>query len=1071
MKRTLQQLSRIANSAMTVSLPLGGVRRGLLLLALVAIMMPIGAWAAVAADITVTIDTGTSVTLKDADGDGFYDIGTADELYAFAAAVNTGNNAINGELTANIVVNKNVLTADGKLSGDGSNFRVWTPIGNSRYAGTFDGAGFTVSGLYFNDSAVDNVGLFTCVSGGTVKNVGVIDSFLGGKSYVGGVVGKIFKGSVVTNCYNTGVVNGIAAIGGVAGYNLYGTITDCYNTGNVSGSGDYVGGVVGWVQSTNSKVTGCYNTGNVSGGKFVGGVAGYNSYGTITGCYNIGNISGNSNVGGVVGYNSSQSSEADSIVTGCYNTGTVSGNENVGGVVGYNSSNATVTNCYYDNTVYSGSAIGTNKGTSTNVRGKTADDFENGTVCELVGFHRPNENCVCIACGAVAHSLDENCICTVCGIVEHNFNSNGFCTVCETYQPAELNESGYYEITNAGQLFWFANHINTVDRTASAVLTADINLENRPWTPIGETNEASNNFRGHFDGQGHTIRGLKVEGGRAGLGFFGEVRTGTVENFTIYGEVVVSTDVSYVGGVIGSACGLNGSDHGLEQNGATIRNITSYVNLTAGAHGISMVGGFIGYANHETLIENCAWYGTFDAGKYRVDSGAGGFLGRVYDSSSVTIRNCAAYGTVKTAYQSGTHTESNGTPHEDIYIGGFLSFSPSGAQTLLQNNLWAGEIVNDTDLDIANAHLSAYGTLNDNTTVQNCYALEGTPYVTTGNAHTTGIATVTSAQLLSGEVAYLLQGEQAEQAWGQAIGTDDYPVLGGAAVYYGYLSCADDAVKVYTNTSEASDAKPGHSPVDGICTVCGHIDAASDVTLRDGALPSFTLAEDTEVASITYTRTLPNMEWNALYVPFEIPVSELAADYEVAYANNMHAYDTDDNGEIDELEMEVIKIKQGTLHANHPYFIRAKSEAARALTLTVEDAVLYATESVAMTCQSFYTTFTLTGTYDRMEAADFAALDGTHYAIALEGGWWKTEGLNPFRVYMTITEREGSPVKVSAEAMARVRIVTRGESTSIDNGQLTMDNEASGAMYDLQGRRVENPAKGIYIVNGRKVIF
>ena len=93
--------------------------------------------------------------------------------------------------------------------------------------------------------------------------------------------------------------------------------------------------------------------------------------------------------------------------------------------------------------------------------------------------------------------------------------------------------------------------------------------------------------------------------------------------------------------------------------------------------------------------------------------------------------------------------------------------------------------------------------------------------------------------------------------------------------------------------------------------------------------------------------------------------------------------------------MEVIKIKQGTLHANHPYFIRAKSEAARALTLTVEDAVLYATESVAMTCQSFYTTFTLTGTYDRMEAAYFAALDGTHYAIALEGGWWKTAGAQP----------------------------------------------------------------------------
>ena len=88
-----------------------------------------------------------------------------------------------------------------------------------------------------------------------------------------------------------------------------------------------------------------------------------------------------------------------------------------------------------------------------------------------------------------------------------------------------------------------------------------------------------------------------------------------------------------------------------------------------------------------------------------------------------------------------------------------------------------------------------------------------------------------------------------------------------------------------------------------------------------------------------------------------------------------------------------------------------------------------------------------------------------------KAGGGRPRGLNPFRVYMTITEREGSPVKVSAAAMARVRIVTRGESTGIDNLQFTIDNAASGAVYDLQGRRVENPAQGIYIVNGRKVIF
>ena len=62
-----------------------------------------------AEEITVTIDTGESVTLNDNDNDGYYDIGTADELYAFASIVNNCNTAINVELTTDITVNDNVL--------------------------------------------------------------------------------------------------------------------------------------------------------------------------------------------------------------------------------------------------------------------------------------------------------------------------------------------------------------------------------------------------------------------------------------------------------------------------------------------------------------------------------------------------------------------------------------------------------------------------------------------------------------------------------------------------------------------------------------------------------------------------------------------------------------------------------------------------------------------------------------------------------------------------------------------------------------------------------------------------
>ena len=658
----------------------------------------------------------------------------------------------------------------------------------------------------------------------------------------------------------------------------------------------------------------------------------------------------------------------------------------------------------------------------------------------------------------------------------HYYDANGFCIAHEgDYQPAALNAEGYYEIANGGQLFWFAQQVNEGGeggRYLKAVLKNDIDLEDRSWTPIGTSGGTnSQSFRGVFDGNGNTIRGLYVDAQRNALGLFGEVRKGVVKDFTIYGEVKLNGKHNYVGGVIGSACGIEGD------NGSTISGITSYVNVTLGegSHGSNHVAGLIGYINHNTTVDRCTWLGTLDLDIYRAQDGVGGLIGKANAQYVGTISNCAAYGTIRTAYKSGSYVNpSDSQPFTNIFIGGIVSNSLAGATTNIENCIWAGNIVNETDLDENNAHIAAIGTLNGVGSVANCYYLEGSaPYVTTHNAYDTNgkVFGVSLAQLMNGEIAAKLG-----EAWGQNIdgegAKDAKPVVGGAKLYYGYLTCDEKASMAYTNNAEVGEVRPEHNHEDGFCTVCRHIDTEGGIVIRDGLHTAFAITNDIAVASITYTRTLPNQEWNALYVPFEIEVNEeLLQHYEVAYANNMHAYDTDEDGSIDELEMEVIKIKQGTLHANHPYFIRAKSEADQALTLTVENAVLKATKSVSMTCQSFYTQFTLTGIYSAMDEDDFAAIEGTHYAIALEGGWWKTEGLNPFRVYMTITQRDGSPVKVSQEALSRIRIAARGDgSTDIEDVQLTDDN--SPLVYDLQGRRVMEPQKGgVYVVNGKKMVW
>ena len=385
--------------------------------------------------------------------DEVYEISNAGQLYWFAGLVNgtlsgvPQNTSANAVLTKDIVVNENVLKPDGTLN-EGS-FKEWTPIATSAspYTGIFEGQNHTISGLYFNQEDSYDVGLFGR-NNGKIANAGILDSYFYGTSKVGGVCGNNNAGTI-TNCYNTGSVSGLGTLGGVSGYNDTGSITNCYNTGNVSGSSGFVGGVSGYnskgtiINSYNAgsvsgleyvggvsginytgsvsginytgSITDCYNIGSVSGSegyvggvngyndggiitnsynaggvsgieRYVGGVNGYNDGGTITNCYNTGSsVSGSGYVGGVNGRNKGT-------ITNCYNTSSVSGKERyVGGVIGRNESNATITNCYYDSTIYTGAAIGNDMGTTEKVEGKTTDEFKTGEVAYLLQLDQSDE--------------------------------------------------------------------------------------------------------------------------------------------------------------------------------------------------------------------------------------------------------------------------------------------------------------------------------------------------------------------------------------------------------------------------------------------------------------------------------------------------------------------------------------------------------------------------------------------------------------------------------------------------------------------------------------------------------
>lgn len=202
-------------------------------------------------------------------------------------------------------------------------------------------------------------------------------------------------------------------------------------------------------------------------------------------------------------------------------------------------------------------------------------------------------------------------------------------------------------------------------------------------------------------------------------------------------------------------------------------------------------------------------------------------------------------------------------------------------------------------------------------------------------------------------------------------------------------------------------------------------------------------------------------------MPFEIPYEVIKDDFVVAYINDVHQFDDDDNGTIDRTQVEAIKVTGGVLKANYPYMIRAKGSGEK--TITVTDAMLYAAEENSIDCSSVFETYTFTGTYSKIPASKLPKEEGYY---ALSDGSWKNiaagTSLGAFRMYMKIDSRNaGATIQARAIEMRVIGDDEEGATTIENVGFNTPQTRT--ATFDMQGRRVENPTKGLHIVDGKKV--
>ena len=233
----------------------------------------------------------------------------------------------------------------------------WQPIGGlgNEFSGTFDGQRYEIRDLAI-DRPQDGVGLFGCVSGGSIESVGIVNAQVTANDWVGTLVGV--NDGIVSNCCATGNVSAHAMCGGLVGCNgNTGTVEYCHSTCTVSCSWNDAGGLVGY---NDGEVTHCYATGDVAGGGAAGGLVGHNP-GVVSSGHATGTVSGSVYVGGMVGLSSGT-------VGNCYAIGEVTGTERVGGFMGRNS--GTVSNCYavggVSGSLLTGGLIGQNDGNVEN---------------------------------------------------------------------------------------------------------------------------------------------------------------------------------------------------------------------------------------------------------------------------------------------------------------------------------------------------------------------------------------------------------------------------------------------------------------------------------------------------------------------------------------------------------------------------------------------------------------------------------------------------------------------------------------------------------------------------------
>ena len=582
-----------------------------------------------------------------------------------------------------------------------------------------------------------------------------------------------------------------------------------------------------------------------------------------------------------------------------------------------------------------------------------------------------------------------------------------------------------YIITKAEELAWFRNQVNSGQYSICAKIADNVevidmstvchaadksqNLEEKSWVPIGNRNIIK--YRGTFDGNGKTITNLYINASQTSqnnMGLFGYTYQSTIKNLTFENANVTNTQ-SNTGILVGKA-----------GYGSTLQNIK--ISKTCQIKGGNYTGGIAGELDGNAY--NCVNYATVQGIQY-----IGGLCGH-YSSSRTgnSMTACANYGNVTATSQrvgglvgdfsSGTIQDcaNYGNVKGANSVAGMAGFVDKGK---IQNVFSYGSIsaTNGTEVGMVLGY-SKYGATEGMVAYYSGAKLTANSQEITvkafgsGNLSEDNATGFTETQLKSGVVAYQLQQNASNGAkWGQnlADSRDQYPVPG--------------------SDNKVIKAAQGDKDANG----------------NDTYWATFSNLKNDVTLSVPSDRTLK--VYNATVSGGKMTLTE---------RNSQVAKD------------------EGVLLKTDGEYVNAKANETNELTKASSDENhLVATPAEAQTvtaetgCKLYRLTYKNATNKERL--GFYLSVDKANNSS--NGTSLKA---TPGKAYLQVNEDEAKDP--SSAALARSFVFGGGNETTGIEGITIMGTDVQRhgtieGIFDLQGRKIVNPTKGIYIKNNKKVVI